>query len=138
MKSTVVGMFKYAGKGGTVAFFDIILDDVLVLKGCTLKQSKDGDYYWKPPAKPRMKNGVQVTDDAGRGLWDDHYRLMTGDDKKLTKPAYAFSQAVLEQAVGQFESTDEGRGKPKKAKVAAATSTKTDDAGDGDDEGLPF
>lgn len=136
MNATVVQFYRFEGKAGTVGFFDIVLDRTLVLKGATLRQSKDGDYYWKPPAKPRLKNGQAVKDEKGFAVWDDHYRLFVGDDKKLTKEANAFNQDVLSQAVAEYEGTakrETGRGKKK----AAAVATKTDDAND-EDEDLPF
>jgi len=139
MKATVTGMYKFDGKAGMVGFFDVQLEDFLILKGCTLRLSKANKYYWKPPAKPRIKNGETMTDEQGRQIYDDHYRLLTvgkGEERKLTPGAAKFNEDVTAQAVTAYEQLDSGRGAPAKA-TAAVGAKKTDDVED-DDGSLPF
>jgi hypothetical protein len=106
--------FRAGPWNNVLAYFDIAIDNTLLLVGFTLFKSQQGNYYFKSPAKQRLdKEKKPVKGENGYDIWDEHIRLMMEkeDDKsKLTEEANDFRKEVLSLAVEQLEKGSKGRG----------------------------
>jgi len=146
-----IGNISKGPFGKVLAFFDVVLDDTIVLKGFALKLKNDGTkYYYQAPAKKRLDKDGKAVQKDGYDVWDAHvdmYGEEVDGKYSFTEAAWAFRTKVIELAVEAFEAADapSGRGAksaPKaKATAKAAAATSTEDGNDdpeGTDDDLPF
>lgn len=107
VKNVRIGPFK-----AVLAYFDIVIGDAVTLVGCSLLKSDSKGYYFRSPAKQRMKDGEPVKEN-GYNVWDEHFRLTMEKDNDawvLTDEAKEFRAEVLKQAVAALDAASEGRG----------------------------
>lgn len=141
--------------GNLLAYFDLAIEDALVVKGMTFKRKTDDSaYYVQFPAKARMVKGTQeiAVDEKGFKIYDNDVDLFlekNAQDKYTpSKAAWAVKDEILAQATEAYESSAGGRGTAapkakstaKVGKAAARTveSDTTDDADEDEDSDLPF
>jgi hypothetical protein len=151
--------------GSALAFFDVVLDDALVVRGYMLGKSKAaGKWYFRPPSKLRTEKGTgkPMKDDNGYDIYDPTVDLWGAKkDGKFspTQAAWDIRDEILRQAIEEYESASEapkqtGRGGAKTPRNTAApaptatragTTTKVETGtGDGEfeddppDDDLPF
>lgn len=141
--------FRPYSKGALVGFFDVVLDNVFVVRGFTLKSKSDGSgHYWQAPSKPRIKNGEHLKDDKGFAIYDAHFDLYGETDSEgkysPTKDAFQARKDLIELAVKAWQvsaQASNGRGstaaKPTKP-AGVATGVEGGDALDSEDDDLPF
>lgn len=146
--------FRKGPFGKALAFFDIALDNALIIRDNTLKLKNDGGYFFSSMSKKRVRNGEAVIDPkTGREKWDealDLYGEEGADGKyKITAAGWEAKEQILSQVVALYESeetTGQARGGKKAgaAKAGTAATSKvvnvaTEDATtDDDDDDLPF
>jgi hypothetical protein len=146
--------------GSVLGFADLVLDEVLVVRGIALKQKSDGsDYYVQFPASKRIdrKTGETVQKN-GYDVWDNHVDLaLEQRDEKWTPTTAAFeirkeiiallldaflgagSESPVSQSARGGASKPAAKANRTPAKTSARpTARRTDDATDGDEDDLPF
>lgn len=164
MDVRIANFRKWENKS-VLAFFDVVFDDALVVRGFVLAKSKEGKYYWRPPSKARVEKGTGniVKDEKGYDVYDpiaDLWGARKEGKFEPTEGAWELRQAIIDQAVsiyenGTGEESGKGRGGSKSAKASQpaktttttkpATATTKVDTGDGEnaedgdvDDDLPF
>lgn len=147
--------FRKGPFGKALAFFDIAVDNEVIIRENTLKLKNDGGYFYSSFSKKRVRNGEPVIDPkTGKEKWDEALDLYgeEGDDGKykITAAGWEAKKRILEQAVALYESDDtttQSRGGKKataaKAGTATASKTVTVEATDDasfvpEDDDLPF
>lgn len=136
------------------AFFDVVLDNALVVRGNALKQRNDGKYYYQTKGIARIgKDKQPALNDEGFAIYDnvvDLYTEKSGEEWKPTQAAWDIRDQILAAALEILQSDpaqeNAGRGSAQskgKAKVAAGSKANTAKSVEGiededNDNDLPF